>query len=115
MLLAMAPTICMAQSPSAKEDRAQLAQCAAAYKVAKALLAKSPKSKASQTRFIVATDRLATATMFSNVLTPHMKYPQALHLYREVLKVDPNNNEARTNSRMIISVYQSMHRPVPKD
>jgi tetratricopeptide (TPR) repeat protein len=98
-----------------KADRAQLAQCQAEYKVAKALLAKSQKNNSIQHRFIVATDRYATASMFSIVLETKIKYRQALHLYREVLKIDPNNHEASVNSAEIIAVYHSLHRPVPQD
>lgn len=83
------------------------------YLAAKKALAAKPKDKKRQKAFIVAGDRFATASMNAASLPPRVKYRQALRVYREVLKVDPKNREAKNNSEMIVSIYKSMGRPVP--
>jgi len=95
-------------------DKRQLAAMEKAYNSAKTAMAHHPKDAAARKAYIVATDRYATYSMTTEVLTPHQRYPLALRLYREVLKIDPTNHEASNNSEMIISVYKSMHRPIPK-
>ena len=93
---------------------AEVAAYGKAYDAAKKSLAAKPKDKRLQKAFVVATDRYATATMNAPSLPPRMKYPTALRLYREALKVDPANHEAKNNADMIVSIYKSMGRPVPK-
>ena len=100
-----------AQAPDAEAK--QLAKYGADYAAAKKNLAAKPKDKRLRTAFVVAGDRYATATMTAAALPPKVKYRSALRLYREVLKVDPANREAKNNSEMIVSIYKSMHRPVP--
>lgn len=70
----------------------------------------SPKSKQA---YIIATVRFGTTSMVAATLPPRVKYRQALRLYREALKLDPGNHEAKTNSDLIVSIYKSMNRPVP--
>ena len=45
---------------------------------------------------------------------PRMKYPAALHAYREVLKYDRANQKAKDQIAQIESIYKSMGRPVPQ-
>jgi tetratricopeptide (TPR) repeat protein len=52
--------------------------------------------------------------MTSPALTPKEKYPKALALFREALKVDPKNKVALENKNMIEQIYKSMGRPIPK-
>ncbi|RYG26306.1 hypothetical protein EON82_03915 [bacterium] len=91
----------------------QLAKLQTAYATAKKALAAKPKDKKVRAAFVVAADRYATAMMVESTLPPRMRYPGALRIYREVLKVDPKNVEAKNNSKMIVDVYKSMGRPVP--
>lgn len=63
---------------------------------------------------VIATVRYGTAVMMAPSLSPKVKYPKALRLYRAALKLDPNNYEASNNADMIISIYNQMHRPIPK-
>ncbi len=51
--------------------------------------------------------------MTSPLLGAKVKYPRALRLYREALKLDPNNKEAKANKKMIEDIYRSMGRPIP--
>ena len=101
------------QSKATPADQARLAKYKKAYKVAKAALAKSPRSAKSKKDFATIGVAYATESMVSPVLTPHVKYTQALHIFREVLKVDPNEPTAKKQSELIISIYKQMGRPVP--
>lgn len=101
-----------AQGGAAAEDK-QLASLRKAYESAKKSLSAKPKDKKLQQAFVVAGDRYALATMMAPSLSPKVKYPGALRLYREVLKVDPKNREAANNSKMIIDIYKQMGKPVP--
>ena len=80
---------------------------------AAAAFKKSPTNEQAKSDYIAKTVRLATASMASESLDRKVKYRQALKYYREALKVDPTNEEAKNNSEMIISIYKSMGRPVP--
>lgn len=100
-------------APSFGQSPAELAGYEKAYQAAKKNLSAKPKDKKSKAAFIVAGDRYATATMTAPSLPPKVKYRAALRLYREVLKVDPTNHEAKNNSDMIVSIYKQMRRPVP--
>lgn len=84
-----------------------------AYEAAKKKLSESPKDAKALSDYIAAGNRFATGTMTADALPPRTKYRDALRLYREVLKVDPANKEAKNNSQMIIDIYKSMNRPVP--
>ena len=99
----------VAQKPADK----QLVKFQAAYTTAKKALVAKPKDKTVRAKFVAAADRYATAMMVESTLPPRLRYPGALRIYREVLKVDPKNAEARNNSKMIVDVYKSMGRPVP--
>lgn len=94
-------------------DQARLTKLEKAYKAAKAAYAKSPKSAKARKDVITIGDAYANESMNSPVLTPHVKYTQALHLFREVLKVDPSDKTAKSESELIISIYKQMGRPVP--
>jgi hypothetical protein len=91
----------------------QLVKFQTAYTTAKKALSTKPKDKKVRAAFVVAADRYATAMMVESTLPPRLRYPGALRIYREVLKVDPKNTEALNNSKMIVDVYKSMGRPVP--
>ena len=101
-----------AQKVQTPEDK-QLAQYRKEYEAAKKTLSAKPKDKNAKQTFVVAGDRYAMAMMTAPSVPPKVKYPGALRLYREVLKVDPKNKEAANNSQMIIDIYKQMKRPVP--
>ena len=97
-----------------KADKAQLAKVEKQYVAAKAAFTKKPKDAKLKKAYVDATVKFGTATMTSNALPPRSKYPGALKLYREALKVDPKNDEAKNNAAMIEAIYKQMGRPVPK-
>jgi tetratricopeptide (TPR) repeat protein len=111
----LAAALLLAVSARAQTDeKKELATYQKAYSAAKKILAAKPKDPKVRSNFVAAGNRLATRTMTADSLPPRMKYPTALRLYREVLKVEPKNYEAKNNSEMIISIYKSMGRPIPK-
>jgi len=81
------------------------------YDAAKAAYGKDPKTKDA---YVQATIKLATDTMGSNSLESKVKYPAALRLYREALKVDPTNKDAMDYKNLIEGIYKQMGRPVPQ-
>ena len=93
-------------------DAKALAKAENEYTVAKKAYARHHSPGAKQL-LVAASDRYALSSMYAAVLPPKVKYRQALRLYREVLKIDPANREAKNNSELIISIYRSMHRPIP--
>lgn len=94
-------------------EEKQLALYRKAYEVAKKTLSSKPKDPKVKQAFVAAGDRYAMATMTATSLSPKIRYPGALRLYREVLKVDPKNKEAANNSKMITDIYKQMGRPIP--
>src|SRR5438105_4830921 len=109
-----AVTACLGQAafgPSAKDVK-ELKTAEAEYGAAKKIYERKPNA-ARKKAFLGATDRFAMTSMMSPALDPKVKYRQALRLYREALKLDPSNHEAKHNSDLIVSIYKSMHRPVP--
>jgi tetratricopeptide (TPR) repeat protein len=56
----------------------------------------------------------ADSIMADQNAQPRMKYPAALHAYREVLKYDSANQKAKDQIGQIESIYKSMGRPVPQ-
>ena len=83
------------------------------YALAKAAYAKKP-SKTAKDTYVFTTVRLGLATMDSDELSPKEKYPGALRLFREALKVDPANEDAQKNKDLIESIYRQMKRPIPQ-
>jgi len=84
------------------------------YETAKAAYEKKPNDAKAKDAFVVAAVKYGHESMMSPVLDAKVKYRQALTIYREVLKIDPNNEVAKPESDMIVSIYESMKRPVPK-
>jgi hypothetical protein len=86
----------------------------AKYRSTKAAYLKSPKDQKKKDAYIEATVKLGHETMVSNDYPASFKYKKTLSLYKEALKLDPNNPVAKQESELIISIYKQMGRPVPK-
>ena len=95
-------------------DAKQLAKLQKERLGAKAVYLKKPKDSALRHRYVVATVKLGTATMMCESLDRKVKYRDALRLYREALKLEPDNREAANNRDLIEGIYRSMGRPIPK-
>ena len=51
--------------------------------------------------------------MYEKSLTPDVRYPLALHAYRESLRWDPSNYRAKDNVAIIELVYKAVGKAVP--
>jgi hypothetical protein len=97
------------------EDKKKLQTLEKAYVAAKANYTKKPKDAAAKKGFVTAAVKFGHESMMSNALDRAIKYKQALRVYREVLKIEPNNPVAKPESELIINIYKSLGKPVPKD
>lgn len=79
-----------------------------------ALAKTSPSDTALKQSLVSAHLKFANFFMYNDTLPPKVKYPSALQEYRAALKIDPNNSDAKQNADLIISIYHSMGRDVPK-
>lgn len=95
-------------------EKKKIAQAEKVYSDAKRSYTAKKSDPKLKKAYVKATVSLGTLVMTSVALPPKEKYPRALGLYREALKVDPNNKEAKENAKMIEDIYKSMGRPVPK-
>lgn len=108
-------TVVFAQQPvNEKKELAELAKLEKMQQAAKASFSKSPKDAKVRKNYLQLSLTLANNIQASMALGSKDKYPKALRLYREVLKVDPKNKEAKFNKDRIESIYKSMGRPIPK-
>jgi tetratricopeptide (TPR) repeat protein len=102
------------QSKPSAADQEKLTKLEKAYKAAKIRLAKAPHDAKAKSDFASIGAAYGHESMLSPALAPRVKYPQALRIYREVLKIDPNQPTAKKESELIISIYKQMGRPVPQ-
>jgi tetratricopeptide (TPR) repeat protein len=94
---------------------ADLEQLEATYDEAKAEYEKDKSNAANRDAFVAAAVKFGHESMMSPALDTSVKYRQALRIYREVLAIEPENEVAKRESELIIDIYESMGRPVPKD
>lgn len=81
-----------------------LARLQSDYDAAKAKLESDPGAKS---KFVEAAVRYADALNYGPG-DPRHKYPAALAIYEEVLKVEPENEAAKSGRKIILDVYKSM-------
>lgn len=100
-----------------KAEMAKLAKLAAASQAARNAYERSAgKPTAAKAKKNAADTILkeADVVLVTPALGPKDKYPKALKLYREVVRLDPKNKGAKDAIRTIEDIYKSMGRPVPK-
>lgn len=114
LLIAVASVALTQQPVNEKKELAELAKLEKMQQAAKAAHLKSPKDAKARKNYLQLSLTLANNIQASMALGSKDKYPKALRLYREVLKVDPKNKEATFNKNRIESIYKSMGRPIPK-
>lgn len=107
-------TVSYAQKGSENLANQQIASARKAYAKAKADFSKDKKNPQKRAAYINSTTKLADLYMNSLGLAPKEKYPNALKYYREVLKVDPKNKHAKESADLIVAIYKSLGKPVPK-
>lgn len=74
----------------------------------------SPSDPALKLSLIQGHLKFGNFYMFNDTLAPRVKYPGALKQYREVLKIDASNQDAKENAQQIIDIYKMMGREVPE-
>lgn len=74
------------------------------------------KTKSDNDKKICIGKQMAAANfmMFDAGLSPKKKYRTALKRYRRVLELDPKNEEAAQNKKMIEDIYRQMGMPIPE-
>lgn len=104
----------MMQVKENPEETKQLATLKEEHDTTKAEFEKKKDDAGAKKEYVDATVAFATATMMAESLPPRQKYPDALRLYREALEVDPKNDIALENKKMIEDIYKSMSKPIPE-
>ncbi|MFQ3586223.1 MAG: hypothetical protein SNJ74_12585 [Fimbriimonadaceae bacterium] len=94
-------------------EKRMLVQLEEEYRKAKTEHTRAPRDAAKRKAYVDATMKLGMETMTALSMPPREKYPKALRLFREVLRVDPKNKEAAKWRDQIVDIYRSMGRPVP--
>ncbi len=97
------------------EDKKKLATLAKAYATAKSAYAKKPKDAKVKKTYVAAASNYGYESMMSPILDRSIKYRQALRLFREALKIEPNHPVAKPASQKIIDIYRSLGKPIPKE
>lgn len=95
-------------------NKAAIERLTLAQKKADAAFKKSPKDASARKAYIEANNRHGLACMVTDAVDRKLKYRMALADFRKVLKVDPKNSVAKQNYDLIVSIYKSMGRPVPR-
>jgi len=83
------------------------------YDKAKKAYEASPANDKAKKAYVVATMELADSNMFGEDVDRKVRYKNALQYYREVIKLDPENKQAKANADLIVSIYKQMGRPIP--
>lgn len=114
LALAFGAAFATQKQDSLSAEQKKLASLAKAYTQAKSNYAKNLKDGAAKKKLVACATSYADAVLVSPALKPTEKYPKALSLYREILRLDPKNKNAASNRDLIESIYKSMGRPIPK-
>ena len=113
LAITLLPTNSIAKKDPIKEDQKKIKSLKQNYLKTKRDFLKERKSNKKKNTYSRATLLYAEGIMRSISLKPKQKYPKALKLYREVLKIDPKNKIARVNRDLIIGIYKEMGRKIP--
>jgi Flp pilus assembly protein TadD len=93
--------------------KADLVKLTTTQQAAKKAMDNGPTPE-TKSKYVDVTVDLANKTMYCDELTPHEKYSGALKLFREALRVDPNNPQAKEAADTIVKIYKRMRMPVPE-
>ncbi|MBC8137035.1 MAG: hypothetical protein H8F28_14235 [Fibrella sp.] len=77
-------------------------------------LNKSPKSPVAKKAHSASLTALARGVMNDPAIPPVKKYPEALTLLRQAVKLDATNKNAAGDIKRIEAVYKQMGKPIPK-
>jgi hypothetical protein len=112
--LLLLPAALAQPSPLDKKELAMLAKLDKEELAAKTTFAKHPKDAQAKHKYIALALDLAHKTEASPALESKPKYRKAYLLYKEVLKADPGNKDAKQRIEMYDKIYKSLKRPSPK-
>lgn len=80
-----------------------------------ALAKTSPSDVALKQSRIQGHLKYAAYFMFNDTLSERVKYRSALKEFRKVLKLDPENKDAKEQADLIIGIYKQLGREIPPD
>jgi hypothetical protein len=106
----------MAATGDMKKEKAKLEALSKASAAARLNMKKMSTTKGAVPAKKKCADTIykeAEVVLVTPALGPKEKYPKALRLYREVVKLDPTNSKAKTTIKTIEDIYKSMGRPIP--
>jgi hypothetical protein len=109
-----APTPAPVATPAPAPEESPVVGLRKKAAATQAALAKSPKSAPAKKAHSASLTALARGIMNDAAIPPAKKYPEALTLLRQAVKLDPANKNASADVKRIEDVYKQMGRPVPK-
>ena len=115
LLLASAVLI-LAQSSteSAHVEKEKIKSLRLGYSQSKRAMTKAKSAAAPKIAFANTAAAYGTAIMNATSYTDRAKkYRDALHLFREALKADPTNKEAKENKDLIEGIYKQLGKKIP--
>ncbi|MBC7805004.1 MAG: hypothetical protein H7145_02520 [Akkermansiaceae bacterium] len=77
-------------------------------------LKKSPTNPAAKKAHSASLTALGRGVMDDPAIPPVKKYPEALNLFRQAVKLDATNKNAAGDIKRIETVYKQMGKPIPK-
>jgi Tfp pilus assembly protein PilF len=98
---------------SAPEEKKNIAILLKRQATTKAAFTKKPKDAKVKKAYVDANVALGLQYTYSNTVDRKEKYKLALKYFKEALKHDPQNKDAKQMRDQIVSIYKSMGRPVP--
>ncbi|HLJ56837.1 MAG TPA: hypothetical protein VKT77_17490 [Chthonomonadaceae bacterium] len=108
----MTCAMALSQVPIYDKDLTKMAKD---YNAQQAKLKKSPKDAKVKKEYVDNAVKFEQRIYIgANKLKPAVKYRAALALCREVLKVDPKNEQCRKDMDQMVAIYKQMNRPVPQ-
>ncbi len=114
---AAAPPVASNQSSpgtnSAASEQTGIDTAALDAKIEKAEAKAKAKTATQADKLAAASAYLERANIFMNAGRPAL-YKYALRDYRRTLRYQPDNQQAQESAATIVSIYQSMGRPVPE-
>jgi hypothetical protein len=96
-----------------RNEQAGIDTAALDAKIEKAEAKAKAKSATQGDKLAAAAAYLERANIFMNAGRPAL-YKYALRDYRRTLRYQPDNQQAKESAATIVSIYQSMGRPVPE-
>lgn len=102
-----------ADPAEAKDEVAELKRLMAEEEKAKTAFEKNPKDEALKKKFVDSS--VGLGLLYTNAVSVDRKekYKLALQHLNQALKLDPENQDAKSMRDTIVNIYKSMGRPVP--